>query len=449
MVDLSKTGYMVNGFDSEKIGELDPDLQSIVRRRADALGPAYKLFYDRPLQIVRGEGVYLYDKSGAAYLDVYNNVPSVGHCHPHVVAAVAQQMATLNTHTRYAAEPILDYSERLLAMFPRSINNIMYTCTGSEANDLALRVARRYTAARGIVITENAYHGTTATVTEISPTMGPNVPIGADVRTVPAPLPRSDGRDVGAVFAENVRAAIADLQRHGIGFAALIVDTIFSTDGVLPDPAGFLIEAVDAVHAAGGLFIADEVQPGFARTGEQMWGFARHQVTPDLVVLGKPMGNGLPIAAMAARDDVLTEFGQQVRYFNTFAGNSVCIAAANAVLDIIENENLMANCTAVGDYLLDGLRSVADSDDRVSGVRGAGLFLGVEFVDGDGAPDAARTLAVVNGLRERRVLIGATGRDANVLKIRPPLPFGEDHADVFLAAFADVVGDITATPAAY
>ncbi|MGV0813447.1 aspartate aminotransferase family protein [Mycolicibacterium boenickei] len=440
-VDLSKTGYMVNGFDTDKISELEPDLQSLVRRRAESLGPAYKLFYEHPLEIVRGEGVYLYDKAGNAYLDVYNNVPSVGHCNPHVVEAVHRQMATLNTHTRYAAQPILDYSERLLATMPSQISNVMYTCTGSEANDLALRVARRFTKAQGVIVTEYAYHGTTASITAISTTMGPNVPVGVDVRMVPAPLPRTDGRDIGKVFADNVRSAIADLNRHGIGFAALIVDTIFSTDGVLTDPAGFLAEAVDAAHAAGGLFIADEVQPGFARTGEQMWGFARHGVVPDLVVMGKPMGNGLPIGAMAARPEVLAEFGNHVRYFNTFAGNSVCIAAANAVLDVIEGDGLMQNCTTVGRYMLEGLKSIAAGTDRISDVRGAGLFLGLDFVDDRGEPDPVLALGVVNALRERRVLIGATGMHANGLKIRPPLPFTTDHADIFLSAFADAVGE--------
>ncbi|WKG06828.1 aspartate aminotransferase family protein [Mycolicibacterium sp. HK-90] len=431
---------MVNGFDQSRINELEPAMQAIVRRRTNTLGPAYKLFYNSPLEIVRGEGVHLYDKSGNAYLDVYNNVPSVGHCHPHVVAAVTEQLATLNTHTRYAGEAILDYSDRLLATFPDELSNVMYTCTGSEANDLALRVARHRTKARGIIVTEYAYHGTTASIVDISTTMGPNVPIGIDVRTVPAPIPTPDGRDVGEVFARNVRAAIDDLERHGIGFAALIVDTIFSTDGVLTEPAGFLKAAVDVVHAAGGLFIADEVQPGFARTGRHWWGFARHDVLPDLVVMGKPMGNGLPIAAMVARPDVLAEFGEQTRYFNTFGGNSVCIAAANAVLDVIENEGLMANCAEVGDYLLDGLRHIADSDDRLHGARGAGLFLGLDFVDADGAPDPQLALAVVNGLRERRVLIGATGKDANSLKIRPPLPFTKENADTFLEAFGGAVG---------
>jgi len=438
-IDLSKTGYMVNGFDVGRTDELEPDLQSIVRRRAEALGPAYKLFYETPLQIVRGEGVYLYDKNGAAYLDVYNNVPSVGHCHPHVVEAVTKQMGTLNTHTRYASEQILDYSERLLATFPAEIGNIMYTCTGSEANDLALRVARNYTKARGVIVTDYAYHGTTATITEISPTMGPNVPIGEHVRTVPAPRPRTDGRGVGEVFAEDVSAAIADLERHGIGFAALIVDTIFSTDGVLPDPAGFLASAVDTVHAAGGLFIADEVQPGFGRTGVGMWGFARHGVVPDLVVMGKPMGNGLPIGAMAARPEVLAEFGSKVRYFNTFAGNSVCIAAANAVLDVLDDEKLLDNCTNVGAYLLEQTAQVAGRYDSISDVRGVGLFLGVDFVTADGTPDAGKTLRVVNGLRERRILIGATGADANGLKIRPPLPFTREHVDIFIDAFDQAV----------
>ena len=293
---MRDTAVMVNGFDPDSAGTLDPELRRIVERRASLLGPAYKLFYANPLQVVRAQGVHLYDADGQEYLDAYNNVPSVGHCHPRVVEAISRQAATLNTHTRYATELILDYAERLLGTYPDAIANVMFTCTGSEAVDLALRIARFYTGGEGIVITSNAYHGVTTAAAEISPSLGPAVPLGRTVWCVKPPL------DADApALAERVRAAIADMNRHGVRLAAFIADSLFSSDGILPGPAGFLRPVADVVRKAGGLYIADEVQPGFGRTGAGMWGFTRHGLVPDLAVMGKPMGNGMPIAGVAAR----------------------------------------------------------------------------------------------------------------------------------------------------
>jgi 4-aminobutyrate aminotransferase-like enzyme len=411
---------MVNGFDMSAVDELDPELASIVRRRARLLGPAYKLFYRNPVRFVRAEGVYMYDAEGNAYLDAYNNVPAVGHCHPKVVEAIARQAGTLNTHTRYATDPILDYAERLLATFPDAIGNVMFTCTGSEAVDLALRIARFATGGEGVVITQNAYHGVTTAAAEISPSLGPAVPLGRTVWTVPPPV-----AGAGAV-----RAAIEDMTRHGVKFAAFIADSLFSSDGILPDPPGFLRSVADVVHEHGGLYIADEVQPGFGRTGDAMWGFQRHAIVPDLVVMGKPMGNGMPIAAVAARPDLLEEFGGKIRYFNTFGGNSVCVAAAAAVLDIIESDGLIEHARTTGRYLLDTLTGLAAANPRIAAVRGAGLYAAVDFADpATGEPDAGAALAVVNDLRDRRVLISATGPHGNTLKIRPPLPFAAEHVD--------------------
>jgi 4-aminobutyrate aminotransferase-like enzyme len=310
----------------------------LLERRASVLGPAYRLFYRDPIHIVRGNGTRLYDVDGVEYLDAYNNVPAVGHCHPAVVAAQSKQAGVLNTHTRYLSTELVEYAERLVDTFPDELSNVMFTCTGSESVDLALRIARHGRSGTGVVVTQNAYHGTTAAAAAISPSLGASMPLGADVRVVPAPRPNA-GQNVGEKFAADVSAVIEDLHRHGHGVAALITDTIFSSDGVYPDPSGFLQPAVDAVRRSGGVFIADEVQPGFGRTGDGMWGFTRHGITPDLVVMGKPMGNGMPIAALVARPELLAEFGRQVRYFNTFGGNPVAIAAANAVLDVIEQES--------------------------------------------------------------------------------------------------------------
>jgi len=426
------TSTMVNGFDMSSVDALDPELRQIVKRRASLLGPAYKLFYANPVRIVRGEGVHLYDADGQAYLDAYNNVPSVGHCHPRVVEAIARQAATLNTHTRYASELILDYAERLLGTYPAEIGHVMFTCTGSEAVDLALRIARFYTGGEGVVITANAYHGVTAAAAEISPSLGPAVPLGRSVWTV---APPTDG-----TFADQVRAAIADMNRHGVRLAAFVADSLFSSDGIRPDPAGFLQPVAEAVREAGGLYIADEVQPGFGRTGAAMWGFQRHGIVPDLAVMGKPMGNGMPIAGVAARPEILEEFGNKIRYFNTFGGNSVCIAAAAAVLDVIETEGLRQNALTVGAYLRDTLEAIAKDEPRISAVRACGLYAAVDFTDpATGDPDGDAAIRVVNGLRDRRVLISATGPDGSSLKIRPPLPFARPHVDRLAEALTDTL----------
>jgi 4-aminobutyrate aminotransferase-like enzyme len=302
----------------------------------------------------------------------------------------------------------------------------MFTCTGSEAVDLALRIARFRAGGEGVVITANAYHGVTAAAAEISPSLGPAVPLGRAVWTVTPPGPQ----DTVDSLAERVRKTIADMNRHGVRMAAFIADSLFSSDGIQPGPVGCLKPVADAVHEAGGLYIADEVQPGFGRTGEAMWGFQRHGIVPDLAVMGKPMGNGMPIAGVAARPEILAEFGNKIRYFNTFGGNSVCIAAATAVLGVIESEGLRENALAVGSYLRDTLDAIAGDTQRISAVRACGLYAAADFADPEtGAPDGDAALRVVNGLRERRVLISATGPEGASLKIRPPLPFTQANVD--------------------
>ncbi len=432
---MSKDKAMLNAFDPAAAAALPPAERAMIERRQRLLGPAYRLFYDQPLHIVRGEGVWLYGPDGERYLDAYNNVASVGHSHPRVVQAIAAQAATLNTHTRYLHEGVLDYAERLLATFPAPLSQVIFTCTGSEANDLALRVARTHTGGTGVIVTQLAYHGVTAAVSAVSPSLGQSVPLGLDTRAVAAPdTYRHDPATLGTWFAAQVQGAIDDMVRHGIRPAALLVDTIFSSDGVYADPAGFLAPAVAAIRAAGGVFIADEVQAGFARTGSAMWGFQRHGLEPDIVTMGKPMGNGHPVAAMVARPDVLERFGRQSRYFNTFGGNPVSCAAAMAVLDVIQDEGLQANAARTGEYLRQGLRKLADRHDWIGDVRGDGLFIGVELVTDRAARTPAKeaTHRFVNLMREQRVLLSATGLHGNVLKLRPQLPFGIEHADILL-----------------
>jgi 4-aminobutyrate aminotransferase-like enzyme len=413
----------------------DGDGDPLIAARQRVLGPANRLFYDRPVHLVRGQGSHLFDADGVRYLDAYNNVASVGHCHPHVVDAVMQQMSTLNTHTRYLHRGIVDYSERLLATMTDEIDQVMYACTGSEVNDLALRVAEMYTEATGVIVTSDAYHGNTAAVMAISPSLGDATALPPWVRTVPPPdsyrFP-----DAGARFAADVARAVDDFFDKGMRVSCLIVDTIFSSDGIYPDPS-VLAPAVDIVHRHGGVFIADEVQPGFARTGESMWGFDRHRVLPDIVTMAKPMANGLPVAAMAARSEVLRPFAVRVPYFNTYGGNPVSMAAAAAVLDVIENEKLLANAAEVGAKLRTDLSRIAEGDPRIADVRGAGLYIGVEVVsDGEAkTPDRAGARKLVNALRERYVLTSVCGHDGNILKIRPPLVFSMADVDWFCSEF--------------
>ncbi|MDH4557090.1 aminotransferase class III-fold pyridoxal phosphate-dependent enzyme [Pseudomonas sp. BN417] len=428
---------MINGFTTADADRLSDPEKRLIERRERLLGPAYRLFYERPLHTVRGEGVWLFDEQGRRYLDAYNNVASVGHCHPRVVEAIARQAACLNTHTRYLQEGILDYAEQLLATFPSHLQRVMFTCTGSEANDLALRIARHHTGGTGVIITRFAYHGVTGDISELSPSLGAGITLPPHVRTIRAPDAYRLGADqVAATLAADVRAAIADLRAAGIRPAALLVDGIFASDGVLPGPAGFLAEAVALARAEGLLYIADEVQSGFARTGERMWGFERHQVQPDIVTLGKPMGNGQPIAGIVGRVEVVDGFGRNMRYFNTFGGNPVSCAAGQAVLDIIRDEQLQQRSQELGDYLLAGLQHLQERHPLIGDVRGAGLFLGVELVTDRTTknPAAAQTRRVVNAMRERGVLISAAGPLENILKIRPLLVFQREHADLLLEA---------------
>ncbi|WP_405846721.1 aspartate aminotransferase family protein [Streptomyces sp. NBC_01518] len=437
-------GKMNNAFDPSAAQRLSPASRRMIERRTKLLGPAYRLFYEEPVHFVRGERCRLWDEEGNEYLDAYNNVVSVGHAHPHVVEAVHRQMQTLCTHTRYLQEGVLDYAEDLLATLtgPVGDGHAMFTCTGSEANDLALRIAKHRTGNRGVIVTSEAYHGNSDQTAAFSPALGDNAPLGTWVRRVPTPdsyrIPREG---MAQWFADHVRAQIRDLERHGEGVAALVVDSLFSSDGIYAEPVDLLGPAVEALHEAGGLFIADEVQCGFARSGEQMWGYQRHHVAPDIVTMGKPMGNGYPVAGIAVTHDAVAEFGHDMRYFNTFGGNTVAIAAAQATFDVIRDENLLDNARTVGEVIRAGLAELGERHEAIGDVRGAGLYLGVELVgDRDTkSPDPALATAVVNGLRERRVLISATGADGNVLKIRPPLVFDTKDADRLLSALAAVL----------
>lgn len=420
-----------NSFRQEHAAGLDAEIRRLTEKRSQVLSDSYRLFYRNPVHLVRGERQYLWDAAGKQYLDVYNNVASIGHCHPAVVEAVHRQMTSLNTHTRYLHERILDYTESLLTKVPDEVSKAMYMCTGSEANDLAIRVARAFSGGIGIIVTREAYHGTSELTSGASPALGSGQPLAETTRLVPAPdRYRVDAEDLGAWFASEIQRQIDDMAANGIRFAGFIADSIFSSDGVLPGPAGFLQPAIDVVHANGGVFIADEVQPGFARTGEAFWGFARHGVVPDMITLGKPMGNGIPVSALLARPEVMAAFSDHIPYFNTFGGNPVSIAAAQAVLQVIEEERLQAHSLEVGIRLRDELSRLGERHEAVGDVRGAGLFIGFELVSDREARTPDRTLAlnVIEHLREEGVLTSVAGPHGNVLKLRPTLAF--QHADI-------------------
>jgi len=444
-MEAGKAILALNAFDREAAGALDPDLGAAVGRRLRRFGGASVLFYEQPIRIARAEGVYLYDAEGRRYLDVYNNVPSVGHCHPRVVEAIARQAGELNIHARYLNDIVDAYADRLMSTFPKPISQIVLTCTGSEANDLALRIAEAATGGTGVIVTESAYHGNTAAVTAVSPSSRPGKPLAAHVRTVPAPDGyRAPTADLAARFAADIEAAIDDLEASGVRFSAFLADSIFSSDGVFADPPGFLKPAIARARRRGGLFIADEVQPGFGRTGAALWGFARHGIVPDIVTMGKPMGNGFPMGGVATRPDLLDRFTAEVKYFNTFGGNPVAAAAGLAVLDVISEEKLMENAAATGAYLAEGLSALGNRHAAIGDVRGAGLFIGLELVSDRAARTPAPQIATaaINGLRRCGVLIGAAGAYGSTLKIRPPLPFAREHADEVIAKLDAVLYEV-------
>ena len=416
----------------------------LLSRRFGVLGRNAPLFYDRPVHVISGNGVWVDDADGRRYLDAYNNVPHVGHCHPHVVEAVARQAATINIHSRYLHELVVEYAERLTAAFAQDLDSAIFTCTGSEANELALRMARFKTGSEGVIVSDFSYHGNTSTLSSLTTCFPVVERFPGWARKVRVPDRNHDGGGQGGSesaerFVLEVEEAVRSLEEAGHGVAAILIDAFFANEG-LPDPIpGYVSRAVDVVREAGGLFICDEVQAGFGRTGDAMWGHELAGVVPDIATLGKPMGNGHPIAGVVANNDLVSEFQQASTYFNTFGGNPVSAAAGMAVLDVIEEENLQENARVVGAYVRERLEKLAARHEAAGAVRGRGLFVGVDIErDGRPAPDVARTL--VNGMRDRGVLLSKIGRHDNVLKIRPPLVFTAADADLLVDTLDDALG---------
>ena len=438
----SPPNYAAGIFDREPKSVTDHDL--LLERRQRLLGPAYRLFYDNPVHLVRGEGVWLYDADGRRYLDMYNNVPHVGHCHPRVVAAISEQLERLNTHTRYLHENVLDFAERLTSKLPDELGIAMFSCTGSEANELALRIARACTGGRGVIVVDNAYHGNTSTLAPISTSYDSGEDKPFDVEMVPPPdgyRGEFRGGDAGARFAEHIEHAIERLRARGVRPAAFMIDTIVSSNGILDVPEGYLARAAEIIRDAGGLFIADEVQPGFGRTGRTFWGFEAHDFVPDIVTMGKPIGNGHPLAATVTRTDLIEAFAERTRYFNTFGGNPVSAAAGSAVLDVIDEEGLQQNALDVGGYLIEGIRELSTRHALIGDVRGSGLFIGVDLVSDreTRAPATDEAARMIKALRDHGVLTSTIGKHANILKLRPPMCLKRDDADFFLDRLGQVL----------
>ncbi len=413
------------------------DLQA---QRRDLVGPSLSLSYRDPLTILRGEGPWLIDERGRAYLDCVNNICHVGHSHPRVVAAMAEQAAVLNTNTRYLHPNILTYARRLAETMPGDLEVCYFVCSGSEANELAMRLARTFTGRGGAVVLEDAYHGNTSGLVDISPYKcegpgGRGLPDWVAKAERPDPF-RGRHRGMtpacGQAYSVSVSQALNDLEARGCPAAFYIAESILGVGGQLVLPPDYLSHAYDAVHRAGGLCIADEVQVGFGRVGSHMWAFETQGVVPDIVTLGKPMGNGHPLACVVTRPEIAEAFANGMEFFNSFGGNPVSCAVGNAVLDVIEDEGLQENARIVGAYLKDRLTTLAESHGLIGDVRGLGLFLGVELVKDRESlePATAEAKDLVNRAKAAGVLLSTDGPDENVIKIKPPLCFGREHADI-------------------
>jgi 4-aminobutyrate aminotransferase-like enzyme len=421
---------------------------TLAARRDRALGAGAPLFYNAPLHIVRGEGVYLFDAEGRRYLDMYNNVPCVGHANPDVVEAMARQQGTLNVHSRYLHEGIVAFAERLAGLHGPSIESVVFSCSGTEANEVALRMARLATGKTGIVCTNATYHGNSEAVAKLN-RIGDISNATGNVRAIPFPeklrplVPGASEAELAEAYLDRLRGAVRSLEDDGAGFAGLIVCSIFANEGLPDVPRGFMPRAAEIVRAAGGLVIADEVQAGYGRTG-RWWGYDITGFTPDIVVTGKPMGNGLPLAATAASRSLVEGFRAATRYFNTFASSPLQAAVGMAVLDVIERDGLRENVAKVGAFLKSALSERKARFASIADVRGHGLFVGVEIAKTDAArtPDTDKAIEVINRLKDKGFLTSNAGAYRNVVKIRPPLVFAQRHAEDFLVAFDATMSEL-------
>jgi len=416
----------------------------LLARRERAFGKGAKLFYDTPLHLVRGEGAHLYCADGRRYVDMYNNVPCVGHAHPRIVEAMAAQQATLNTHSRYLSEPAIALAERLTGL-QRVTASAIFSCSGTEAIEVAIRMARIATSAQGIICTNHTYHGNNTLVGALTG-LSTDDKSHADLRAIPFPetlrpvAPGLSGEALADAYVARLVAAIDELRATGAGFAALILCPILANEGLPDIPPGFMVKAAQAVHRAGGLIIADEVQAGYGRTG-QWWGYDAVGLIPDVVVTGKPMGAGLPLAATTAKRELVEGFRAETRYFNTFAASPLQGAVGLAVIDVLETEGLIENACSLGAELKTALNQRLGHWPGLTDVRGLGLFLAAEFVDAEGEPDTEQAFDLVCRLREKGFLTSIDGAFNNTVKVRPPLALQRADALAFLDAFDSAVAE--------
>lgn len=446
---LSPDPNPILGIPRERLGETPDPPDATLAKRRRFLGGSLRLSYDRPLKFVRGFGAYLYDQNGRAFLDMYNNVPLVGHSHPRVVRAAQAQLGMLNTNTRYLHDHVVRYAERLTALMPEPLRVCFFVNSGSEANDLALRMAKTRTGCEDVIVLENAYHGHTAALIEVSPYKfdGPGgrgrshlvhvAPMPDDYR---GPFRRGDP-EAGVKYGRAVGHLVSRLRKAGRRPAAFMAETLPSVGGQIVPPPGYLAEAYAHVREAGGVCIADEVQVGFGRLGTHQWGFQMQGVAPDIVVLGKPMANGFPLGAVVTTEAIAKSFDNGMEFFSTFGGNPVACAAGLAVLDVVRDEGLQARALDVGTDLMAVLRMMMEEHRIIGDVRGSGLFLGLELVRDRATrePAAAQAKYVVNRLRDLGVLTGTDGPHENVIKLRPPLVLSHEDVDLFLSTLDQVL----------
>ena len=425
--------------------------QELIEIRKNSLNPCMSIAYQKALKIVKGRGVWLYDESGNKYLDMVNNVSHVGHCHPKITKVACDQMHQLNTNSRYLHDNLAEYSLQLLKTFPQELSVVFFCCTGSEANELALRLARAKTGGNQIITVDGAYHGNTQTLIDISPYKhnakgGQGAP--DYVHTIEMPDTyrgkiRSKN-NAGENYAKYLEAAIENIKAKDKKLSAFICESLLGCGGQMPLPDGYLKHAYATVWDAGGACIADEVQVGFGRCGTHMWAFEQQGVIPDIVTLGKPIGNGHPMAAVITTREIAESFNTGMEYFNTFSANPVSCAIGLAVLEIIKDENLQANALQIGNYLLSGLRKIQKHCSFIGDVRGTGLYIGAEFVlDRQSKIPAVTEVAnVVESLRDKNILVSTEGPDHNVLKIKPPMVINQEQADLFLDSLKNSIKEL-------
>ncbi len=420
---------------------------SLSSLRNKYLSPSFSLSYKNPLNIVRGQGQYLYDSNGIKYLDAINNIQHVGHSHPKVIEAANAQFKKLNTNTRYLDETILNYAQALTEKLPKGLNKCFFTNSGSESNDLALRLARKYTNSRETIVLDGAYHGHSISLIEISPYKF-NGPGGEGppkyVHPVPMPDPfrgKYRGQGSGPIYFEEIKKVLKKLNSEKKNVSAFMSEAVMGCGGQIFPPDEFLGPSFDAVKGQGGLCISDEVQIGFGRLGKYFWGFEMHGLKPDIVTLGKSIGNGHPLSVVVTSDDIAERFHDGMEYFNSFGGNPVSCAVGKAVLEIVEEEELQKNALEVGQKLFSMLNDLKSKYDLIGDVRGQGLFIGIELIEDRGSltPSALAAKNIVELMKEDRILLSTDGLDHNVIKIKPPMVFNSKDALFFIETMDSIL----------